>query len=425
MESSDNLQGQLPAPQRVAPRTRVFAVGKAGIAAAIQLLERGVDPQTVVTLCRDGAATQHITGAKPIIVPTAAPTQASAGKITPELLAEIKAQLDGADFVFVVGALGGQTGREFIPRIARVAKESGNLVFGFVSLPFDCEGSLRQTRACAAMQALKSCTDAVLCVPNQKLWKLIPENAPLEEAFKISDSFLADAMHGMLRMLTCKSVIEVHLPELCMVLGGPNNQTAFAVAEASGPNRARKAVEKLLASPTLDAGIALRQADAIVVGVFSGPDLAISEVHSVIEQLSRHCPNVPVITGAGVDASLGAKLVATLFVGRAMAGSGSTPTSQTAQIISEVPLRTPSQASGPDTHPGHAATASRPPARVVPPPPELPEEKITELLERQTHKTTLPKPPARWRQEQLKLELVSKGRFDKSEPTIYKGEDLD
>jgi cell division protein FtsZ len=29
------------------------------------------------------------------------------------------------------------------------------------------------------------------------------------------------------------------------------------------------------------------------------------------------------------------------------------------------------------------------------------------------------------RQTQLPLEIVSKGRFDKSEPTIHKGEDLD
>jgi cell division protein FtsZ len=32
---------------------------------------------------------------------------------------------------------------------------------------------------------------------------------------------------------------------------------------------------------------------------------------------------------------------------------------------------------------------------------------------------------SRMRQEQLPLAIVSKGRFDKSEPTIHKGEDLD
>ena len=35
------------------------------------------------------------------------------------------------------------------------------------------------------------------------------------------------------------------------------------------------------------------------------------------------------------------------------------------------------------------------------------------------------KKPSKLRQTQLPLEIVSKGRFDKSEPTIHKGEDLD
>jgi len=35
------------------------------------------------------------------------------------------------------------------------------------------------------------------------------------------------------------------------------------------------------------------------------------------------------------------------------------------------------------------------------------------------------KSASRMRQAQLPLEIVSKGRFDKSEPTVHKGEDLD
>jgi cell division protein FtsZ len=31
----------------------------------------------------------------------------------------------------------------------------------------------------------------------------------------------------------------------------------------------------------------------------------------------------------------------------------------------------------------------------------------------------------RWRQSQLPLEIVSKGRFEKSEPTLHQGQDLD
>ena len=39
--------------------------------------------------------------------------------------------------------------------------------------------------------------------------------------------------------------------------------------------------------------------------------------------------------------------------------------------------------------------------------------------------TRLVKGGAKLKQSQLPLEIVTKGRFDKSEPTIHKGEDLD
>jgi cell division protein FtsZ len=65
----------------------------------------------------------------------------------------------------------------------------------------------------------------------------------------------------------------------------------------------------------------------------------------------------------------------------------------------------------------------RPASRFVPPPPALSPEKMEELAARRGGRSR--KGGVRMRQEQLPLEVISKGRFDKSEPTIYKGEDLD
>jgi cell division protein FtsZ len=53
------------------------------------------------------------------------------------------------------------------------------------------------------------------------------------------------------------------------------------------------------------------------------------------------------------------------------------------------------------------------------PPPELSLEQREQLLQR--NRRARP----RLRQTMLPLEVVSKGRFEKSEPTVYRGEDLD
>jgi hypothetical protein len=63
-----------------------------------------------------------------------------------------------------------------------------------------------------------------------------------------------------------------------------------------------------------------------------------------------------------------------------------------------------------------------PPSRFVAPPPEMSNEKKEQLYTRQTGQSR--RKSARL-QKELPLEIVFKGRFDKSEPTIRHGEDLD
>ena len=64
----------------------------------------------------------------------------------------------------------------------------------------------------------------------------------------------------------------------------------------------------------------------------------------------------------------------------------------------------------------------RPPSRAVAPPPEMSNEKKEQLYSRQTGQNR--RKTSRL-QKELPLEIVFKGRFDKSEPTIRHGEDLE
>ena len=71
-------------------------------------------------------------------------------------------------------------------------------------------------------------------------------------------------------------------------------------------------------------------------------------------------------------------------------------------------------------------SAPRPASRFVAPPPELTPDKTEQLLVRQNgNGLRQRKAVARLRQGQLPLEIVSRGRFEKSEPTICHGQDLD
>ena len=77
--------------------------------------------------------------------------------------------------------------------LARAAKEAGALVLGFVTMPFACEGNRRQQQAQHGLEQLKAAADGVICLPNQKVFKLIDENTSVLDTFKITGDFLPKA----------------------------------------------------------------------------------------------------------------------------------------------------------------------------------------------------------------------------------------
>ena len=81
-----------------------------------------------------------------------------------------------------------------MPFVARTAKEAGLTTFAFVTLPFDCEGSLRREKARAGWSALKAVADGVICLPGQKAFKAMDENTSLVDAFKVTGGLLAEVV---------------------------------------------------------------------------------------------------------------------------------------------------------------------------------------------------------------------------------------
>ena len=67
-------------------------------------------------------------------------------------------------------------------------------------------------------------------------------------------------------------------------------------------------------------------------------------------------------------------------------------------------------------------TVSKRSSRFAAPAPDLPEDKKRELFKKAPRGR---KKAVGLRQGQLPLEIVNKGRFDKSEPTLHDGQDLD
>ena len=327
----------------------------------------------------------------------------------------------GCNLVFIVAGLGGGTGTGAGPVLARIAREAGALTLVMAVLPFDFEGSRRGAQAEAGLRQMRLAADAVICLSNQKAAKLLDQHTSLTEAFCHMNTVAAEGVNGIWQMLSREGLMPVDFGDLSAVLRGRHAQSAFATIKAHGENRVREILEKFSTHPFLDGGQALADADSMLVNITGGRDLTMAEINRIMEQLNRQSDGANVVVGASVEPEWESRLQVTVVISR----NGCAPEEEEARNEG-VPRGAAEPASSEDSPFLAPGSTPRPPSRYVAPPPELSAEQTAELLDRQRGGARKGrKNTPRLKQGVFDLEVVSKGRFEKGEPTVHHGEDLD
>jgi cell division protein FtsZ len=332
---------------------------------------------------------------------------AEAGRAAAEQdTAVIRAVCEKANVVFLIAGLGGGTGTGAGPVVASIARSCGALVFGIALMPFDFEGARRQQQAVIGLQQLKANTDGVICLPNQKLLKLIEPNTSFADALKRMNEFVADAVRSIWRLVVKPGIVPMGFANLSAVTQDRHGESCFASGRGQGEHRAREAVEQVIAHPLVEGGALLGGASTVLVSIVAGSSFSMAEVHQVMERLSKVADSAHIIMGAAIDESLGDALTVTVIAAREELEDGAP------SRLSSFP-----NCNGVSEEGGSMASiiVSKNPRSNVP------------LAERpgQVPLARTRKPNQRMRQGQLPLEIVSRGRFEKSEPTIHHGQDLD
>jgi cell division protein FtsZ len=399
-------------------RGRVIAVGRAGAEMAELLRTHNGDGFSFALIDGDAAAVEaspmpeklfvggRLTrgfgaGGDPDIARAAADDEAAA----------IRALCAGHPLILITAGLGGGSGTGITPVVARIARETGASVFSFVTLPFACEGSRRQQQAVIGLHRLKTVADGVLCLPNEKLLLLADDRTTLLEAFHASREHIRDAVRCIWGLLTRPGLMNVSFADICSVLRGPNLESAFARIDVSGPDRADHALKRLVDHPLLAAGETLRRAESLLVSFTAGPDLGMGEIRRIMDELNRHADGARVVVGASVEPAAGEQLTLSVVA--------STRHLVLHEAAEDAGTDRPPQAARENGDDG-SARAGR---RLAPPPPELTPELADQLLARDRGRVRRSRKSPQ--QVPLPFELVTKGRFEKCEPTVRRGNNLD
>ena len=201
------------------------------------------------------------------------------GKASAEEAAEsIKALLSDTDMLFITAGLGGGTGTGASPVIAKIAKEMDILTVGVVTKPFKWEGNERSSLAEQGLKDLEKYVDSLIIIPNDLLQSL-GERITVFNAFDAANDVLLNSVQGIVELITVPGIINLDFADVKAVMG-KKGRSIMGSAVASGPDRARLAIENAVRSPLLE-DINLEGASGILLNVTVGSDLEISELNQI------------------------------------------------------------------------------------------------------------------------------------------------
>jgi cell division protein FtsZ len=225
---------------------------------------------------------------------------------------KIQKALKGSDMVFITAGMGGGTGTGAAPIAAEIAKEMGALVVGVVTKPFRCEGKTRMSRAEEGIRSLRDKVDTLITIPNEMLLKIIDRKTRLDDAFRLADDILRQAVQGISDIITVTGLINVDFADVRTVMK-ETGDALMGVGIGTGENRSQEATEMAIHSPLLEEN-GIEGAKAVLINIAGGDDLSLHEATEVANMITSQAdPEVNVIFGTTIDPALDEKIRVTVI----------------------------------------------------------------------------------------------------------------
>jgi len=430
---------------------KVVSVGGAGLNALDRIVLDGLEKASVVAINTDvQSLTSSVAAHKVQLGRTRTRGLGTGGdpelgyEAAVESADEIREALTDTRMVFVCAGLGGGTGSGAAPYVAHLAREAGALVIAFVTLPFTFEGKRRATQAREALGRLNEIAHSVICFENDRMGDLVAPQAGIHHAFAMADTTISQSVRSVVNLIQRPGLIRIGFDDLLAALRVRHSRCLFGFGESDSDNRAHDALTQALKNPLMDRGRMLADATNVLVQVSGGAGMTLSEVEVLMQELGRHVnEQTQILFGAVVDGKLGDRLAVTIISSLAADEdliSESRDGATLSNVFAQPPVREqhpppqihiePEAAMEPVAHEESisfeqpVAAQATPAAESLPgesePLPVTPRKKAVPHTDEKAAAKSVPA-----KQEILQFEPVTRGRFEKSEPTIVEGEDLD
>jgi len=175
----------------------------------------------------------------------------------------------------------------------------GALTIAVVTKPFTFEGVQRRKIAERGQNELIGKVDAIITIPNDRIFQVIDKKTTILEAFGIVDDVLRQGVQGIAEIINTPALINVDFADVKSIMVNAGS-TLMGIGQASGENRAIEAAKAAISSPLLE--MSIDGAKGILFTITGGPSLALDEVHEAAKIITNAVDEeAKIIFGTTVD----------------------------------------------------------------------------------------------------------------------------
>lgn len=231
-----------------------------------------------------------------------------------ENIEDIRKQFqDGTEMVFITAGMGGGTGTGSAPVVARVAKESGVLTVGVVTIPFKFELRPKIVQALKGVDAISKHVDALLVINNERIFDIF-QNRNVSEAFHRVDDTLTIAVKSISEIITTEGTINLDFRDVSKVLRN-GGVAIMSYGLGKGERRLAEAIENALHSPLLNDND-IYNSKKILFNIYDSPKhpLMVEEMEEINRFTDKFLSkDIEVIWGMATDESLDEEVKITIL----------------------------------------------------------------------------------------------------------------
>lgn len=208
--------------------------------------------------------------------------------------------------LIIVAGLGGETGTDVAPVVARIAREKEvALTVGIVTIPFQFEGTEKIQMALAGIEEMRKHVDALFIIDNQRLTEIY-NDLDQTNAFVKSYETLTTVARSLCDMTTAyyKTCIDFNDLNYTLHKGG---QAMVFSGYAMGERRVTKALEDAFESPLLkdcDIYCSRKMMMTFLYNPYSESPLRMDEMNEIQEFIENFDKEMDVIWGLAHDNTL-------------------------------------------------------------------------------------------------------------------------